>query len=108
MKSLKGCLFLFLFYVGVPMALIAVYREFKDDPQQTNSKPSGQAPIPLFERSPAQQAGYDWASNNGLFDHDQCRGNSAEFIQGCHEYVEEAMISAGCNKEQAWERCEFD
>lgn len=35
------------------------------------------------------EAGYEWAENNGIYDLDDCGGNSNSFIEGCMSYVEE-------------------
>ena len=35
------------------------------------------------------EAGYEWASNNGIYDQDDCSGNSQSFIEGCWQYVED-------------------
>lgn len=35
------------------------------------------------------EAGYEWASDNGITDPDQCGGNSWSFIEGCQSYAEE-------------------
>lgn len=100
-----GCMALVL---GVTALLIA--REYSGN----QNKPSVQqyhqslSQIQFPQRTEGEQAGYEWASRNELFDHDLCRGNSKDFIDGCHEYVEEAMISAGCNRENAWERCDLE
>jgi hypothetical protein len=35
------------------------------------------------------EAGYQWASDRGIADEDDCTGNSKSFIEGCKAYVEE-------------------
>jgi hypothetical protein len=35
------------------------------------------------------EAGYQWASDRGIADEDDCTGNSESFIEGCKAYVEE-------------------
>ena len=35
------------------------------------------------------EAGYEWASNNDIYDQDDCSGNSQSFIEGCWQYVED-------------------
>lgn len=34
-------------------------------------------------------AGYDWASENGIEDPSECGGNSVSFIEGCEAYANE-------------------
>ena len=40
------------------------------------------------------QAGYDWARRNGITEHDQCRGNSKSFVDGCREYLTEICAAS--------------
>jgi len=98
-----GCLILFL---GAIISLIL----FNNNGHNIkNNKPNNYSKSnTIYKRSPAEQAGYDWANKNDLFDHDLCRGNSDAFVQGCRDYVEEAMIKAGCKEENAFERCDFE
>ena len=35
------------------------------------------------------QAGYDWAEENDIYDHDDCGGYSDSFIEGCWQYVDD-------------------
>ncbi|MBA1374958.1 hypothetical protein [Sphingomonas ursincola] len=35
------------------------------------------------------EAGYNWASDNGITDPDSCGGNSWSFVEGCRAYAEE-------------------
>jgi hypothetical protein len=35
------------------------------------------------------EAGYQWASDRGIADEDDCTGNSESFIEGCKAFVEE-------------------
>lgn len=35
------------------------------------------------------EAGYNWAEENGIYDENDCGGNSNSFIEGCISYVEE-------------------
>lgn len=35
------------------------------------------------------EAGYEWASDKGITDPDDCGGNSQSFIEGCMEYASE-------------------
>lgn len=38
------------------------------------------------------EAGYEWASDKGINDIDDCGGNSDSFIEGCEAYVNESQI----------------
>lgn len=40
------------------------------------------------------EAGYEWASENGIDDPDDCDGNSDSFIEGCQAYAEEQQLMA--------------
>jgi hypothetical protein len=40
------------------------------------------------------EAGYEWASNKGISDPDECDGNSDSFIEGCQAYANEQQIEA--------------
>lgn len=101
-----GCML--LLWGSVALFFGWAYYDNQNNKHNNSKIDQNQAIIGVIERSPGHQAGYDWAQENDLFDHDLCTGNSDAFVEGCYEYVEEAMISAGCNEEQAWERCEFD
>lgn len=35
------------------------------------------------------EAGYQWAEDNGIYDENDCGGNSNSFIEGCVSYVED-------------------
>lgn len=35
------------------------------------------------------EAGYNWAEENGIYDENDCGGNSNSFIEGCISYTEE-------------------
>jgi len=37
-------------------------------------------------------AGYEWASDHGITDPDDCGGNSDSFIEGCQAYANEQAI----------------
>lgn len=38
------------------------------------------------------EAGYEWASDNNIYDSSQCDGNSESFIEGCEAYANEMML----------------
>lgn len=38
------------------------------------------------------EAGYEWASDHGITDPDDCGGNSASFIEGCETYANEVQM----------------
>ncbi len=38
------------------------------------------------------EAGYEWASENGIADPYDCDGNSESFIEGCRAYANESRI----------------
>lgn len=40
------------------------------------------------------EAGYDWASDQGISDPDDCGGKSDSFIEGCEAYANEQMMEA--------------
>lgn len=35
------------------------------------------------------RAGYEWAERKGIYDEDDCGGNSNSFVQGCRAYVQQ-------------------
>ena len=43
------------------------------------------------------EAGYEWASDNGITDPDDCGGKSNSFIEGCEAYANEQTIDEGYN-----------
>ncbi len=104
----KGCAFL-VFTLGLwPLWLLLYALVTPDEP-----KPAPTANLETakmfgnMQSSPGQQAGYDWARQNGIVEHDQCRGNSESFVDGCREYVTEGFIDIGCDPDQAFERCDL-
>lgn len=40
------------------------------------------------------EAGYEWASDQGISDPDDCGGKSDSFIEGCEAYANEQMMGA--------------
>jgi hypothetical protein len=40
------------------------------------------------------EAGYEWASDNGISDSSDCGGNSNSFIEGCEAYANEQEMDA--------------
>jgi len=40
------------------------------------------------------EAGYEWASDNGISDPDDCGGKSNSFIEGCEAYANEQLMQA--------------
>ncbi len=57
-----------------------------DGRQETNLEFKGS---PCTEDCSGHEAGYDWASEKGITDPDDCGGNSNSFIEGCRSYAEE-------------------
>lgn len=104
----KGCFFLVLTLGLWPiwMVIYAVVTPDKPKPAPAVS-PELANVLSQTRLSPGQQAGYDWAKQYGIMEHDECRGNSAAFIDGCHEYVRDSMVDIGCDPEQAYERCDM-
>ena len=45
--------------------------------------------LPCTVDCSGHEAGYDWASEKGITDPDDCGGNSNSFIEGCRSYAEE-------------------
>lgn len=41
------------------------------------------------------EAGYEWASDNGISDPDDCGGKSESFIKGCEAYANEQQMEYG-------------
>jgi hypothetical protein len=40
------------------------------------------------------EAGYDWASDQGISDPDDCGGKSDSFIEGCEAYANEKIMES--------------
>lgn len=102
----KGCFFLVCTLGLWPlwMVLYAVVTPDKPKPAPTVS-PEVANMLSKMQLSPGQQAGYDWAKQNGIMEHDQCGGNSAAFVDGCREYVHDSIVDIGCDPDQAYDRC---
>lgn len=52
---------------------------------------SNYSDYPCTDDCSGHEAGYDWASEQGITDPDDCDGNSDSFIEGCQSYAEEQM-----------------
>jgi len=69
-----------------------------DDAKKAELVPIATTPAPATEYfhgypctvdCSGHEAGYQWASDRGIVDEDDCTGNSDSFIEGCKAYVEE-------------------
>ena len=64
--------------------------------QRHQSAPPGEDPtlaaadgLPCTEECSGQDAGYEWAEQNGIGDPNDCGGDSDSFIEGCMAYAAE-------------------
>lgn len=49
------------------------------------------------------EAGYDWASENGITDPYDCDGKSQSFIEGCEAYANEQLEEQNSYEEEYYE-----
>jgi len=50
---------------------------------------------PCTEDCSGHEAGYQWAEQSGIYDPDDCSGNSASFVEGCQLWAEEQADDEG-------------
>lgn len=49
------------------------------------------------------EAGYEWASEHGIYDPDDCGGNSESFIEGCQAWANEQIEAQEYEGRDFWE-----
>lgn len=67
---------------------------YVEDVDQSNNPPITSNNWECTDDCSGHEAGYEWASDQGISDPDDCGGKSDSFIEGCMAYANEQEIQA--------------
>ena len=75
------------------------YTEFDERRDSYEGAYGSYAGYDCTEDCSGHEAGYQWAEENGIYDADDCGGNSWSFEEGCRSYAEENGYSEDADYE---------